>query len=274
MRKQERICQACGVSLSPDAKFCQKCGQIVDSVLRTEGIGTDFRGNQPPRPKFISLFPRAKWTQRLLIVFVGLSILSIILDMMDINLLKNIHNFTATEAEINNNALIWGIWGVGYTLVYLVTIITFLRWIYQASSNLNALGYVSQRFSPAWAVGWWFIPFMHLFRPYQVMNEIWKSSHPNNKYTPGVPSAGTYKIDIGSNLIGWWWALWIVSNVLENIIMRMWFRAEDLQIKELIELTYFNMLVTSLTVIPAVIVFILINQITNNQEIKSQSSVN
>ena len=46
------------------------------------------------------------------------------------------------------------------------------------------------------------------------------------------------------------------------------------QIKELIELNYFNMLVTSLTVIPAVMVFILINQITNNQEIKSQSSVN
>ena len=106
------------------------------------------------------------------------------------------------------------------------------------------------------------------------MNEIWKSSHPNNKYTPGLPSAGTYKIDTGSNLMGWWWALWIVSCVLENIIMRAWFRAEDLQIKELIELNYFNMLVTSLTVIPAVMVFILINQITNNQEIKSQSSVN
>tara|TARA_B110000263_G_scaffold140103_1_gene121517 strand:+ start:1260 stop:1403 length:144 start_codon:yes stop_codon:yes gene_type:complete len=47
--------------------------------------------------------------------------------MMEINLLKNIQNSTATEEEINNNALIWGIWGVGYILVYLVTVITFLR---------------------------------------------------------------------------------------------------------------------------------------------------
>jgi hypothetical protein len=192
--------------------------------------------------------------------------------MMEINLLKNIQNSTATEEEINNNALIWGIWGVGYILVYLVTVITFLRWIYQASSNLNALGYVSQRFSPGWAVGWWFIPFMNCFRPYQVMNEIWKSSHPNNKYTPGLPSAGTYKIDIGSNLIGWWWALWIVSENVGFAILRIQLRTEDT--KDLIEILYWDMLVTSLAVISAVIVFILINQITNNQEMKSQSSVN
>ena len=131
---------------------------------------------------------------------------------------------------------------------------------------------MSQRFSPGWAVGWWFIPFMNCFRPYQVMNEIWKSSHPNNKYTPGLPSAGTYKIDIGSNLIGWWWALWIVSENVGFAILRIQLRTEDT--KDLIEILYWDMLVTSLAVISAVIVFILINQITNNQEMKSQSSVN
>ena len=58
---------------------------------------------------------------------------------------------------------------VFYFLAVLAAAIAFLMWIFRASQNLPRLGAVGQRFSPRWAVGWWFVPIMLLFRPYQAI---------------------------------------------------------------------------------------------------------
>jgi hypothetical protein len=65
-------------------------------------------------------------------------------------------------------------------LAGLATAIAFLMWIHRVSKNLYPLGAVGQRFSPGWAVGWWFVPVMFFFRPYQVMGEIWRGSSPDS----------------------------------------------------------------------------------------------
>jgi hypothetical protein len=92
-------------------------------------------------------------------------------------------------------------------LVGVATAIVFLLWIYRASRNLHSLGALGQRFSPGWAVGWWFIPIMFFFRPYQVMVEIWKGS------TPRATREATFdwKAESVSTLLPWWWACWIAQ---------------------------------------------------------------
>jgi hypothetical protein len=95
-----------------------------------------------------------------------------------------------------------------FVLVTVVaTAIAFLMWIFRSSQNLPRLGALGQRFSPRWAVGWWFIPIMFFFRPYQVMAEIWRGSIPGLRSQPNPE----WKFMPGSALIGWWWALWLVS---------------------------------------------------------------
>lgn len=79
-------------------------------------------------------------------------------------------------------------------------IVYWMMWVFRTYRNLPALGAGPLRFSPGWAVGYYFIPILHLFRPYQVMRETWLASDPQ-------PNAGQQ----GTTLINGWWALNIVA---------------------------------------------------------------
>ncbi|MGH9948077.1 MAG: DUF4328 domain-containing protein, partial [Pyrinomonadaceae bacterium] len=61
-------------------------------------------------------------------------------------------------------------------------------WIYKAYRNLTPLRAYHQEFSPGWAVGWWFIPFLNLVRPYQVVREIYNESDPDYEEDMGFLS--------------------------------------------------------------------------------------
>lgn len=55
----------------------------------------------------------------------------------------------------------------------------FLGWLYQAAANLKLLQSVGASHTPAMAVVWYLIPFANLYRPYFIMQEIWRGSDPN-----------------------------------------------------------------------------------------------
>ena len=63
----------------------------------------------------------------------------------------------------------------------ILAVVGFLFWIHRASWNIPLFRLLHSqvpRFSVGWEVGPWFVPFMSLFRPYQVMQEIWRRSLP------------------------------------------------------------------------------------------------
>lgn len=95
-------------------------------------------------------------------------------------------------------------------LMMLACFVAVGMWTYRASANAHTLS-SEMTISPGWAVGWYFVPIMNLFRPYQAMREIWIASHLRGHWgdrpTPG--------------LLGWWWGLWIVTNILGNISFRL-----------------------------------------------------
>ena len=100
-------------------------------------------------------------------------------------------------------------------VIGLVAGLVCLVWIYRVHSNLAALGARNLTFTTEWAVGWWFIPIIHLFRPYQVVSEIWRGSDPggSDEMMPELASPST--------LLGWWWAL-VVSAVLFQFYYPFW----------------------------------------------------
>lgn len=92
----------------------------------------------------------------------------------------------------------------------LVCIVIVGRWIYRASANAHAVT-DELNITPGWAVGWYFVPFANLFKPFQAMKEIWLACHRSGAgYDERTPA-----------LLGWWWGLWLVSNFMGNIIFRM-----------------------------------------------------
>lgn len=74
-----------------------------------------------------------------------------------------------------------GVAGIFYLVVYIITSVLFLRWVYVSNRNARALGASDMQHSPGWSVGWYFIPIATLWKPYQAMKEIYKASHPNYK---------------------------------------------------------------------------------------------
>jgi hypothetical protein len=86
-------------------------------------------------------------------------------------------------------------------LLYIITIIIFARWIYRANHNVRALGAQNMRFTPGWAVGYFFVPVFFLWRPYQAMQDLWRASK----------NPATWHDILPSSVLGLWWTLWIVS---------------------------------------------------------------
>jgi hypothetical protein len=153
-------------------------------------------------------------------VFLGLSILSslggILISFLELQLINRAEAGQVNEPEIQSFEAMAFLAGIAQLVVYVGTIIAFCMWIYQAHKNLRDLDVRRLNFSPGWAVGWFFIPFMNLFKPYQVAQEIWKASDPH------VPAHDphAWKEAPRSGLIGLWWACWLVGNIIGNVAFR------------------------------------------------------
>ena len=106
---------------------------------------------------------------------------------------------------------------------------------------------------------------MFLFRPYQVMKEIWKGSYPCKAH--GDPVA---RRDVPvSTLLGFWWGAYVTSNFIGNATLRAFLSGEE--IEELITADILSLVNDVLTVVAGALVFVLVSQITANQQEKYRS---
>lgn len=100
---------------------------------------------------------------------------------------------------------------LAYAVALIASVIFVGMWIHRAHANLRAAGIEGLEFTPGWAVGWYFIPFANLIKPYGAMRELWNASHgeTDNFASPA------------SNHLNVWWFAWIVGNIASNIGQRI-----------------------------------------------------
>lgn len=94
-------------------------------------------------------------------------------------------------------------------LLLIACVIAVARWIYRASQNAHTLGR-EMTITPGWAVGWYFVPFANLVKPFHAMREIWTASHETD---------GSYEERVPILIL--WWGLWITTNILSNVAWRL-----------------------------------------------------
>jgi hypothetical protein len=124
---------------------------------------------------------------------------------------------TNPEEDLNIFEILVGLAGLGQLLVRIVTAIAFCMWFYRAYKNLKAWGIPGLKYSAGWAVGYFFIPILNLFRPYQIAQEIWKASDPQVPLEAGPQ----WRDNSGSSVIGAWWTFWIIANIVGQIAFRL-----------------------------------------------------
>lgn len=115
--------------------------------------------------------------------------------------------------QLRGSDLVTAVVGLIHLSGFVFLGVTFLRWIYRANQNLQAVWDQRMEFTPGWAVGWYFIPFANLFKPYQAMKEMWAVAHRE-------PAQG-------NTLLQSWWTLWLISNFIGHIVFRAGLNAND-----------------------------------------------
>jgi hypothetical protein len=66
--------------------------------------------------------------------------------------------------------------GFGYLAIFVLCVIFSGVWIYRASWNAREIQPNDARITPGWAVGWFFVPIMSFWKPYQAIVQTGNSS--------------------------------------------------------------------------------------------------
>ncbi|HYT25071.1 MAG TPA: protein kinase, partial [Actinomycetota bacterium] len=98
-------------------------------------------------------------------------------------------------------------------LVFLVTAALFLVWFGRAYANLAVLGARGLRYRRWWATAGWLLPVYSLFRPKQVLNDVWRASDPELPAEAGTSWRG----ERVPALLGWWWLAFLASTLARSV---------------------------------------------------------
>jgi hypothetical protein len=164
-----------------------------------------FGGAPPVIPATIKPFEsghkRAVWTMALLAVAALTSIASA---GANYSLYRSVMAGNRNPAIAGGGAIDWA-----NNLAIASAIAAFCMWTHRVYRNLPALGARGLRYTPAWAVGWLFVPLVNLVVPFFVFSEIWRHSIP-----APTDSAGQRGQRVSPLLVGWW-----IVNILPFVLL-------------------------------------------------------
>lgn len=167
---------------------------------------------------------RARIAITLIWIILGLEIMMFISGFFQYNLLQNLSaGIEVSDEAINANDLREGAIGVLYLVVIIISGVTFIRWFRRAYFNLHTqVSYLEH--AEGWAAGAWFVPIINLFRPYNIMRELYdETDELLEKKVEG------YTTMLRSTVVGWWWFFWITSSLLSNASYRLSMHAESIE---------------------------------------------
>jgi hypothetical protein len=181
---------------------------------------------------------RAKLAITMIWIALAFDIMSLVSDGFQFDLLQRMASgvdFTTEEAE-NNDTRQQLLAGVNL-IVIIISGVTFIQWFRRAYFNLHTK-VKDLRYTEGWAAGSWFVPFTNLIRPKQIMNELYERSD-----ALLTQRSANYTQKISTSLLGWWWGLWIISGILNQISLRIGLNADTAD--ELINSTVLGLIATA-----------------------------
>jgi hypothetical protein len=104
-----------------------------------------------------------------------------------------------------------GMLGLAVSAVSIFTWVIFLVWMHLAAKNVRALGQQGLEYTPGWCVGWWFIPVMSLWKPFDAMREIWKASDPDSV---GPGATKPWRASAVPAALKLWWGVYVLNGFL------------------------------------------------------------
>ena len=207
-----------------------------------------------PAP-FKSAHVRARIVKILLIVGAGATGLSILAEALSLA-------FPLSEdQELGENpagaimVLLVFLLAVVELILYIATVIFFCVWLYRAYDNLRAFNTWSRlEYSPGWAVGSFFVPFVNLVIPYRAVREVWqKSGLPDDALLSEPSPPATFPV---------WWCFWLLASFAGNISMRASFNENVAQSTS----SVIAIVAGALSIVAALLAYLVVDAIDDRQE--------
>lgn len=141
---------------------------------------------------------------------------------------------------------------------FVLIVIAFCIWTYQAARNAKSLSTLPQKISPGWAVGWYFVPLANLWMPFKSVREIWwRSAWPQVERAPPI--------------LNIWWILWVACNILDRAAGKL-LNSDDLAL--LTTAAAVNAVMAIVWVAPASLLIWIVIRITTMQAAKHAANPN
>ncbi len=159
---------------------------------------------------------RAQAAIVLLWITVAGCIASIISSYLQYDLLLRLKSgIELSDSQLEGNDTREQIIGIIQIFILVTCAITFIQWFRRAYYNLEQIIPNKLTHSNGWAAGAWFVPILNLFRPVQMMRELYEQ-------TGFLLKRQNIEIKTNFNhaIILWWWAFWIFSEVANRILLK------------------------------------------------------
>ena len=252
------FCSKCGATLNVDDKFCSKCGKAASIVAEQSVIANS--AAVTPLTSFRNPTKLTTWLKYFLytsIIIDAIALFSYVLQyqlLLDYTLdAYSLEAWVAAAASTDKRQQIIMVLQFGVTLI---TVMLFAMWIYRANFNSRALGAQNMKFTPGWSVGYYFIPFLNLWYPYQAMKEIWKTSK--------NPTA--WENEKRGAILPWWWLFFLANNLLGNVLFKASMDAND--INSIISVTKITIIFDMMNILSGLIAIVLVGKVYEMQIIK------
>lgn len=258
------FCSKCGTALGTDDKFCSKCGAAVST--RTEQAVPPIAPVATPSPiatptsSFRDPTRLTTWLKYFLYASIIIDAIALFSGGLQYQLLSDLRldpldiyspgKLTAAAEANDQRQKLVGMLQAGISIT---TIILFAMWIYRANFNSRALGAQNMKFTPGWSVGYYFIPILWFWKPYQAMKEIWRTSKAPTSWES--VARGT--------VLPWWWFFFLISAMLGNASFRTALRAKE--IGELLTTTGITIASDVVSIPATIIALVLVRQIYEMQ---------
>ncbi|HEX4736274.1 MAG TPA: DUF4328 domain-containing protein [Allosphingosinicella sp.] len=151
-----------------------------------------------------------------------------------------------------------GVGAILYLVALLACYVLVAMWIYRTNANAHLFS-DDVTITPGWSVGWFFVPFANLVMPFRGVRETWQESH---------EAAGRFE-EVDSPLLGWWWGLWIATNIVSNMAgMFGGYNPDALEAAP-----YVNLAAAAMSVASSLVLIQLMRRLNSAQLAASQGSV-
>lgn len=216
-----------------------------------------FADYRPPRR-------RALYVRIALAAMVAVDLVAVFSDLREYTLLQRLETDVVGTAELEESDRRQLTVAAGQFVVFAFAAGFFIAWLHRVYGNLFALGAQYPRYSRATAIWSWFVPILNLWRPKQVINDVWRASDPDAP----VDQGDSWREKEPPALYAVWWFFWIVLNFAYNADIRIYLSAETLE--ELQFSSVFTAAADALSVVGALLALAVVRRTTSRMEARAE----